>query len=106
MKMNAFHDDLKHLADPNCRECRGRGRYPDYSEDERGMVMWIKCDCVKKAEAKKASEAEDELYDWPCQALHGGRGEGIYANVDGRCQHPECHPRNDDRDSEEASEND
>ena len=41
---------------------------------------------------------ENDLYDWPCQALHGGRGAGIYANVNGRCQHPECHPRNDDRD--------
>ena len=48
---------------------------------------------------------ENDLYDWPCQALHGGRGAGIYANVDGRCQHPECHPRNDDRDSEEVSPN-
>jgi hypothetical protein len=42
---------------------------------------------------------ENELYDWPCQDLHGGRGSGIYNNIDGRCQHPECHPRNDDRNS-------
>lgn len=47
-----IHDDLKDFADPNCPKCCGLGRYADYSEDEWGMVMWIKCDCVKKAEMK------------------------------------------------------
>ncbi len=36
----------------------------------------------------------EELHDWPCQDLHGGGGSAIYDNIDGRCKHPECHPRN------------
>lgn len=45
----------------------------------------------------KGKETE-ELFDWPCQHLHGGTGAAIYSSIDGRCQHPECHPSNDDRD--------
>jgi len=41
-------DDMIPLADPNCPICRGNGRWPDYSEDEWGMVMYIRCDCTKK----------------------------------------------------------
>ena len=39
----------------------------------------------------------EELNGWPCQDLHGGTGSAIYNNIDGMCQHPECHPHNDDR---------
>jgi hypothetical protein len=39
----------------------------------------------------------DEISEWPCQQLCGGTGEAIYHNVDGKCKHPECHPKNDDR---------
>ncbi len=42
---------------------------------------------------------EDELYNWTCQALHGGKGSCLYI-PDGMCQHPECHPDNDDRKGE------
>ena len=42
-------------------------------------------------------EGEDELFEWPCQMLHGGRGSALYFNTNGMCQHPECHPKNDDR---------
>ena len=34
------------------------------------------------------TEIEDDIHDWPCQDLYGGRGAAIYNNVDGRCQHP------------------
>lgn len=39
----------------------------------------------------------EELHEWPCQDLHGGRGAAIYNNIGGMCKHPECHPKNDDR---------
>ena len=44
----------------------------------------------------------EELLDWPCQQLHGGRPPYIYQGVNeyGHCRHPECHPRNDDREPE------
>jgi len=51
-------------------------------DEERGLV--------------EQEEEDEELLDWPCQALHGGGGSGIYENINGRCQHSECHPRNDD----------
>ena len=41
-------------------------------------------------------ENVDELDEWPCQQLCGGREAGIYDNIDGMCRHPECHPRNKD----------
>ncbi len=37
----------------------------------------------------------NDLIEWPCQDFHGGRDAGIRA--DAMCKHPECHPRNDDR---------
>ena len=51
--MSYDHSDLKPLANPHCKKCNGLGRYADYDEDEWGMVMWIKCDCVKRNEARK-----------------------------------------------------
>ncbi len=41
----------------------------------------------------KETDQIDELLDWPCQNLLGGRGAAIYGNIDGRCKHPECHPQ-------------
>lgn len=44
------YDDLKEYADPNCKKCGGRGRYKDYSEDEWGMVNYIRCPCTNGEE--------------------------------------------------------
>lgn len=39
--------DLKKYANPNCEVCNGNGRYVDSSEDEWGMVLYVRCDCTK-----------------------------------------------------------
>jgi len=50
-----FEEDLKEYADPDCKRCGGCGRYKDYSEDEWGMVLYIRCPCTTKEEnIKKA----------------------------------------------------
>ena len=49
----------------------------------------------RKAKVKWATDMDQGL--WPCQQLLGGGGSGIYSNVDGMCNHPECNPANDDR---------
>ena len=51
-------------------------------------------DNLRKMVYQVGRPKEEELYEWPCQV--GGTGAGIYGNVDGKCQHPECHPNNDD----------
>ena len=43
------------------------------------------------------AQTDSDAYEWPCQFLLGGTGTAIYNNTDGMCQHPECHPKNDDR---------
>ena len=45
---SVLEDDLKHLADPKCKKCKGRGRWTDYSGDEWGMVMHVRCDCTRR----------------------------------------------------------
>jgi hypothetical protein len=38
--------------------------------------------------------AWDDLSEWPCQQLHGGRDASVMGQEDdgGMCQHPECDP--------------
>jgi len=38
--------DLQEFADPECPICQGSGRWVDYSEDEWGMVCYIRCECT------------------------------------------------------------
>ncbi len=50
----------------------------------------------------KSIHGEDILVEWPCQQLLGGTGAAIYMSTNGMCQHPECHPRNDETLREET----
>lgn len=53
----------------------------------------VQDDIDKPAEGGEKDKTCD-LDCWPCQDLMGGRGAAIYANENGMCRHPECHPRN------------
>lgn len=74
-----------------------------YCEACKGMFFMHETECYEECEGfadelkEIRGEADDSAnveHDWPCQHLHGGRGTAIYSNVNGRCQHPECHPSN------------
>ena len=56
-----MYDDLKAEANPKCHKCGGKGRYADYSEDEWGMVMWIRCPCTKKRRKSSRANAAGEV---------------------------------------------
>lgn len=57
-------DDLCHLADPNCKRCRGKGRWKDDSEDEWGMVMWVKCECTEQPHVPPPTDDEVFEQEW------------------------------------------
>ena len=56
-------DDLKPLADPNCKKCNGKGMWPNYDEAVWGMVPHIRCDCTKAAIQANAPDTKSRAAD-------------------------------------------
>jgi len=54
----------------------------------------LKLALCRKIVIERGPRQDDDLFDWPCQQLLGGRPPYQGVNDLGRCQHPECHPRN------------
>jgi len=84
----------KHAASEVCDRCHAEGVPSENSGVEPPVERLVKC---------RGIPSDDEWCDlvgWPCQQLLGGLPPYALQGVDenGRCKHPECDPRNDDRD--------
>jgi len=66
-----MHDDLRHLANPKCGKCGGRGRYFDDEDEEWGGGSWIRCPCTlpKNRKRRKASRANKKICTSSDQSL-------------------------------------